>query len=177
MRAWNSYGDCDMGKLFLLFAALPLVDLFVLFRIGRAFGGGVSILLVLVSGVCGALLLRAASARVMGAWRASLARGTPPDDTVFSGVLSMFGCGLLITPGPISDVLGLALLIPAVRRKVAQHVGQRVFEAISRGAMRVNVQGPFVRGPEPRREVIDVEAEVVDPERPALEDKSRQLKG
>ena len=166
-----------MGKLFLLLAALPFVDLYTLFRIGSAWGGGVPIALVLVSALCGAILLRNAGTRVVGAWRSALAQGKPPDDSVFSGVLLMLGCGLLIMPGPISDMLGLTLLIPGVRKWIARDVGRRIFDAISRGSFRVVAgPGPFSPAPGTSRQVIDVEAEVVDRHPPDPDDKPPQLK-
>jgi UPF0716 protein FxsA len=166
-----------VGKLFLAFAALPVVDLYVLVRLGKAFGGGLPILLVLVSGLIGAVLMRGAGLRVVDAWRRALAQGTPPNDSVFSGVLLLLGCALFILPGLISDALGAALLIPAVRRGVAKAAGQRLFQSMQqRGTVRVvDFRDPFAEARvQPRRSVIDVEAEVVD-EKP-IEEPARQLK-
>jgi UPF0716 protein FxsA len=165
-----------VGKVFLAFAALPFVDLYVLVRLGKAFGGGLPILLVLASGLFGAVLMRVAGWRVVDAWRRALARGTPPNDSVFSGVLMLLGCALFIVPGLISDVLGAALLIPAVRRGVAKAAGQRLFQSMQRGPVRVvEFRDPFAHArPEARRAVIDVEAEVVDEKQ--VEEPARQLK-
>lgn len=166
-----------MGKFFLLFAALPLVDLYLLVRLGKAFGGGLPITLVLVSGLIGAVLMRTAGLRVIAAWRHALAEGTPPSDSVFSGVLMLLGCALFIMPGLISDALGASLMIPLVRRRVARAVGRRLFEAMQRGSLRVvEVRDPFSRQPAtPRRSIIDVEAEVVE-EKSVDDESPRQLK-
>jgi UPF0716 protein FxsA len=166
-----------VGKFFLLFAALPLVDLYLLVRLGKAFGGGLPIALVLISGLLGAVLLRTAGLRVIAAWRRALAEGTPPSDSVFSGVLMSLGCALFIMPGLISDVLGATLMIPAVRRRLAQAVGQRLFEAMQRGSLRVvEVRDPFSQqAAPPRRSIIDVDAEVID-EKQVGNESTRQLK-
>jgi UPF0716 protein FxsA len=166
-----------VGKFFLLFAALPLVDLYLLVRLGRAFGGGLPISLVLFSGVLGAVLIRTAGLRVIAAWRRALAEGTPPSDTVFSGILMLVGCALFIMPGLISDVLGASLMIPPVRRRLAQAVGQSLFEAMQRGSLRVvEVREPVShQGATPRRSFIDVEAEVID-EKTVDGKSTRQLK-
>jgi UPF0716 protein FxsA len=165
-----------VGKIFLAFAALPFVDLFVLVRLGKAFGAGLPILLVLVSALFGAVLMRVAGLRVVDAWRRALAQGTPPNDSVFSGVLMLLGCVLFIAPGLISDGLGAALLIPAVRRAVAKAAGQRLFQAMQRGSVRVvDFRGAAAESTAPAgRRVIDVEAEVVDEKQ--LEEPARQLK-
>lgn len=167
-----------MGKLFLLFAALPLVDMYLLVRLGKAFGGGLPLVLVLASGLLGFILIRTAGARVIQAWRSALAQGTPPSDSVFSGALMLFGCALFIMPGLISDLLGATLMIPAVRRQAARAVGARLFEAMQRGTFRmVDIQPPFPQSQSQvaarQRDVIDVEAEVVD-SKPANDD-PRQL--
>jgi UPF0716 protein FxsA len=168
-----------VGKFFLLFAALPLVDMFLLVRLGKAFGGGLPIGLVIASGLLGAILIRTAGLRVVDDWRRALAEGSAPGDSVFGGILLLFGCALFIMPGLISDVLGATLMIPAVRRRIAQQIGQRVFEAMRRGSVRVvDLQGgPFAQqSAAPRRSIIDVEAEVID-EKPVSDDESpRQLK-
>jgi len=167
-----------VGKFFLLFAALPLVDMYLLVRIGRAFGGWIPLVLVLVSGVLGAILIRTAGLRVIDAWRRALAQGTAPSDSVFSGVLMLFGCALFIMPGLISDALGAALMIPAVRRRVALAVGKRLFDAMQNGSMRVvQVQSPFAQpSVATRRQFIDVEAEVIEEKPASTDDLPPQLK-
>jgi UPF0716 protein FxsA len=166
-----------VGKFFLLFAALPLVDLYLLTRLGKAFGGGLPISLVLLSGLLGAVLIRTAGLRVIDAWRRALAAGTPPSDSVFSGILMLLGCALFIMPGLISDALGASLMIPPVRRRLAQAVGRRLFEAMQRGTLRVvEVRDPFVQqAATPRRSIIDVEAEVID-EKSVVDESPRHLK-
>lgn len=160
-----------------MFAALPLVDMYLLVRIGRAFGGSVPIMLVLGSGLLGAILIRVAGLRFVGALRHAVAQGAPPNDSVFSGVLMLFGCALFIMPGLISDALGATLMIPAVRRRLAHAVGTRLFEAMQSGSLGVvEVQSPFVQPSAARRSVIDVEAEVIEQKPAALDGPARQLK-
>jgi UPF0716 protein FxsA len=167
-----------VGKFFLLFAALPLVDMYLLVRIGRTFGGSVPIMLVLASGLLGAILIRVAGLRFVDALRHAIAQGAPPSDSVFSGVLMLFGCALFIMPGLISDALGATLMIPAVRRRMAHAVGTRLFETMRRSSMRVvEVQSPFSQpSAASRRSVIDVEAEVIEEKPAVLDDPPRQLK-
>ena len=157
-----------MGKLILLLAALPLVDLFVAFKLGELVGGETAVLYVLAVGVCGVLLMRRTGLRVVGAWRRAYAEGRRPDEGAASGALQFLACALLILPGVISDVLGLSLFVPAVRRAIAARVNRGIREAIERGTLhvaRANPEAPFVRGPT-RSPVIDVEAEVVETSEP-----------
>jgi UPF0716 protein FxsA len=150
-----------MRVLFLLFAVLPLLEVFVLFKLGRAYGAAVPALAILVSAVCGALVARIAGLRVLGEWRRALAQGTPPDSGVIDGVLVLLGCALLVMPGLISDVIGLGLLIPPLRRLAAREVTRRTLQAIQRGTLHVTQTA--VRSAPPASSVIDVEGEVVGP--------------
>jgi UPF0716 protein FxsA len=148
-----------MRALFLLFAVLPLLEVFILFKLGRAYGAAVPVLLILISAVFGVLVARTAGLRVLGEWRRAFAQGTPPDSGLTDGLLVLLGCALLVLPGVVSDVIGLGLLFPPVRRIAARVVTQRVVQAIQRGTIHVTTQ-TSVRSTRPS--VIDVEGEVVD---------------
>jgi UPF0716 protein FxsA len=155
-----------MRVLLLLFTVLPLLEVFVLFKLGRAYGATVPVLAILASALCGVAVARTAGLRVLGEWRRALAQGTPPDSGVIDGLLVLLGCALLVLPGVISDVIGIGLLIPPMRRLAARLVTQRMLQAIQRGALHVTQTS--VRSAQPRTSVIDVEGEVVDDERKQL---------
>jgi UPF0716 protein FxsA len=172
-----------LGKLFLLFMILPLVDLYVLLQIGERIGGVPALAMVVLSGALGAALARAEGTRVLRAWQQALAAGAVPQEGVVSGVLVFVGGALLITPGVISDAIGLLLLVPFTRRPIARWLAARVQRAIERGSIHVvhaqpGMPGPFGSGARPshepiRGQIIDVEAEVVEP---SPEGQRRQLK-
>ena len=148
-----------MGKLLLLFIALPIVDLWVLLRIGRAIGFWPAVGLVLVTGVAGAWLARAEGFRVLRSWHESLAAGRLPEEGVLSGVLILVGAAFLLSPGVITDVLGLALLFPPTRRLVAAGVRRRIGRQVNAGRVRVftfGVPGPGAPHREPSDDAIDV---------------------
>jgi UPF0716 protein FxsA len=158
-----------MRVLFLLFAVLPLLEVFVLFKLGRAYGAAVPVLAVVASALLGVVVARTAGLRVLGEWRRALAQGAPPDSGVIDGLLVLLGCALLVMPGVVSDVVGISLLIPPVRRLVARMVTQRVVSAIQRGNL--HVTQTTVRSARPVNSVIDVQGEVVD-----ASDDPKQLK-
>ena len=165
-----------MGKLFLLFAGLPLLDLFVLFKLGKAVGGSAVVLYVMVVGLCGAWLMRATGVRVVGAWRRAFAEGRPADEGAVAGGLQFLACALLIMPGVITDVLGLSLFVPQVRRAIARRVNRGIREAIERGTLHVahaSAQGGGVHRAPIRPSVIDVDGEVVE----AHEEPPKRLNG
>ena len=171
-----------MGKVILLLMALPVVDLYVLVRLGHAYGRALALGLMTVSALAGILLARWKGLRELRAWRRALAEGRTPDQGVVHGLLVLLSSVWLVMPGVISDVLAITLLVPAIRCWVAARVTQHVLAAIQRGGLQVMTQagaagggpGPAWSGqpgwPGPEREpsrepgVIDVEGEVVQPD-------------
>ena len=146
-----------MGKLFLLFTVLPILDLWLLLRIGRMVGFWPAVALVIATGLLGAWLARLEGFRVLQSWRESLAAGRLPEEGVLSGVLVLAGAALLVTPGVITDAIGLALLFPPSRRFIAAALRRSIRQRIEVGRVRVfTFGGPPPRPPDDRGEVIDV---------------------
>jgi UPF0716 protein FxsA len=154
-----------LGRLFILFTLVPAIELFLLIEIGQRLGGLTTLGLVLLTGALGAALAKAEGLRVLREWRSSLAEGRVPADSVASGALVLVGGVLLITPGVLTDVVGLSLLVPALRRPIAGYLLRRVETAIARGTLHVVHTHPASARPEAHtpwpRDVIDVEGESV----------------
>jgi UPF0716 protein FxsA len=119
-----------------IFIVVPLAELYVIFQVGDAIGVVWTILLLAADSVLGSLLLRSQGRSVWGRFNEALATGRMPHREVMDGVLVIFGGAFLITPGFITDIVGLILLIPPtraiVRRLVVKRLGQRV-EVRTRG--------------------------------------------
>lgn len=154
-----------MGKLFLLFTALPLVDLWVLLHIGRALGLWSTVALVVATGFAGAWLAKAEGLRVMREWQRALAEGRLPDEGVLSGALVLAGGLLLVTPGVISDAAGLFLLFPPTRRLAAAGVRRWLRGQIASGRIHVVTRGGSGRPRPGSDEPIDVTPRREPPER------------
>jgi UPF0716 protein FxsA len=145
-----------VGKLFILFTALPLLDLWLLLRIGRAIGFWPAVGLVVATGFIGAWLARAEGFRVLRSWQASLSAGRLPEDGVLSGVLVLVGAALLVAPGVITDAIGLALLFPPTRRLAAAGLRRRIARRVQAGRVRVVTFGGPSAPREPDDDYIDV---------------------
>lgn len=165
-----------MARILLLLVLLPLLELYVLFQIGARVGFFPTVLGVLVVGFAGAALARHRAGRVWQQWREALAEGRPPSEGLADALLLLLAGALLILPGVISDVLGLALLVPAVRRYAADALQRSMEARIARGSVRVygvpmsgmpgaGVPGARSQRPAPRPgvpAVIDVEGELIE---------------
>jgi UPF0716 protein FxsA len=140
--------------LVLLFIAVPLVELYVILQVGDAIGAVWTVLLLAADSVLGSVLLRSQGRVVWRRFNEALAAGRMPHREVQDGVLVIFGGAFLITPGFITDVFGLLMLLPPTRaliRRIAMRVISR------RVTMRVAASGGPVEGTateyeaEPRR--------------------------
>jgi UPF0716 protein FxsA len=143
-----------VGRLFLLFVAVPLLDLWLLLRIGRGLGFWPTIALVVVTGMTGAWLAKIEGLRVLRAWQRAVAEGRLPEEGVLSGALVLVGALLLVTPGVITDVAGLALLFPPTRRLAARGLRRWLERQVRTGRVRVVTFGDV--GPRRPGDVIDV---------------------
>lgn len=126
-----------MGKLLLLFTVVPLVELYLLLLVDDLIGFWPTVAIVLATGVTGAALARFEGLRVLSQWRKALFRGKVPEDGVLSGLLVLVGGVLLVTPGVLTDVVGLFLFIPPTRRWVASWFRRRIERKIEAGQIQV----------------------------------------
>jgi UPF0716 protein FxsA len=108
--------------LFLLFTVLPIVELAILIRIGEATHWWVPIALVIFTGIAGAVLARWQGLRVYQRIREDTRAGRMPADALVDGFLILLAGILLVTPGVLTDLFGIAFLIPPVRALVKRGV-------------------------------------------------------
>ena len=113
-----------------LFIVVPLAELYVILKVGDAIGAPWTIALLAADSVLGSLLLRAQGRAVWRRFNETMASGRVPHREVIDGVLVIFGGAFLVTPGFLTDIVGLILLIPptraVVRRLLARRLGRRI---------------------------------------------------
>jgi UPF0716 protein FxsA len=104
-----------------MFVLLPLAELYVILKVGDAIGVGWTILLLAADSVLGAALLRSQGRAVWRRFNEALSAGHMPQREIQDGVLVIFGGAFLITPGFITDVIGLLLLLPPTRAVIRRY--------------------------------------------------------
>lgn len=113
----------------LLFIVVPIVELYVILQVGDAIGAVPTILLLAADSAIGAILLRSQGRSVWRQFNAVMRSGRVPHRELLDGVAVIFGGALLLTPGFITDVVGLLLLLPPsralVRRTALRRIGRR----------------------------------------------------
>ena len=126
-----------LGRLLLLFTIVPLLELYLLIEVGSRLGAGVTVILIALTGGVGALLARMQGFRVILQIRERLEQGRLPADELLGGGLIVAGGLLLVTPGLLTDVVGLALLLPFVRSRVVEWVKRFLRRKIQEGNIHV----------------------------------------
>jgi UPF0716 protein FxsA len=104
--------------LFLLFVVLPLVELTLLLILASMTHWTVSLALVIITGLSGSFLLHRQGTKTFYRVRDELVAGRVPADAVLDGMLLITAGALLLTPGVLTDAVGLVLLIPISRQWV-----------------------------------------------------------
>ena len=126
-----------MGRLLLLFIAVPAVELILLIEIGQRVGTLATIGIILGTGIVGASLARQQGMSTFARLRNDLADGRLPAEPIVDGVLILVAGAVLITPGVLTDLVGFLLLVPACRRLIKRVVKRRFERAMRAGTVSV----------------------------------------
>ncbi|MFT0212576.1 FxsA family protein [Pseudomonas sp. F1_0610] len=109
----------------IIFLVFSLLELFLLIKVGGAIGAGMTILLLVLSGILGVSLIRIAGVSTAVKARERLAQGQMPNREMAQGLFMALAGFLLLLPGFITDILGLLLLLPSIRSLVGQQLQRR----------------------------------------------------
>lgn len=115
-----------MPYLFLLFVAIPVAEIGLFIAIGGRIGLLPTLGLVLVTAALGAYLVNSQGSAVVRRATAALRAGQFPGAELANGALIIFGGALLLTPGFLTDVAGLLLMVPALRERLRGYGARRL---------------------------------------------------
>ena len=141
--------------LIVIFIVVPLAELYVILKVADSLlGWPLTIALLAADSLLGSWLLRSQGRAVWNRFNEAVRAGRVPHDEVIDGVLVIFGGAFLITPGFITDVIGLVLLVPPTRRMV-RRLARRSIERRTVGS----VAGPAGRSRRRRDGARDYDVE------------------
>jgi UPF0716 protein FxsA len=119
-------------RLIIIFAAIPLLELYLLLAVGQRLGPVWTIALVLATAALGAYLSKSQGLRTLERMRENMSRGVAPAGELVSGALILLAGVLLLTPGFLTDAAGFCLLIPPLRQRIIQLVQRKLMERTNR---------------------------------------------
>jgi UPF0716 protein FxsA len=150
--------------LVLLFIAVPIAELAVIIQVGQAIGIWWTIALLIADSLLGTWLMRHQGRASWRRFNEAVQVGRVPAREVLDGALVIFGGALLLTPGFITDILGLFLLLPPTRAVVRGILTRRLAHRMVASATR----GPTTPGHfDVEGTAVDVDAEPIEPRREA----------
>ncbi len=153
-----------MGYLLLLLIGMPLIEIAVFITVGERVGLWPTLGLVVATAFVGAALLRIQGLAALSEARASLARDEFPVTQVFDGLCLLIAGALLMTPGFVTDALGLLLFLPRFRAALRRALWRYL---VTKGEVRTWTDADeFRTGPRPRGgpTIIEGEFEEIPPE-------------
>jgi UPF0716 protein FxsA len=124
-------------KLFLAFTLIPFFEIYLLIKIGYYLGAFNTILVVIVTGLLGAYLAKLQGIKTMTRVRESLNRGELPAEQMLDAVLIFVAGIVLLTPGFITDLAGIAILIPNTRFWFKRWLRKKFDQWISENRMNI----------------------------------------
>ena len=149
--------------LFVLFIAVPLLEIYVLIQVGQVIGPWWTILLLVLDSILGTWLIKREGSRAWRALRQALETGRMPGKELADGALILIGGTLMLSPGFVTDAFGVLLILPltrpAARRLLSAVIGKRLLA----GTVVANARHPGPGtptsspggGPVVRGEVVD----------------------
>ena len=156
--------------LLLLLIVVPTVEIAVIIAVGNWLGPIPTVLLLVASSVVGVWLLRHQGRRSWWAFRDAARAGRTPATEASEGVLVLLAGLLMVLPGFVTDLIGVVLILPPVRRFAGRRVLQRVARRLPPelanevlGPMRVKARrgaAGDVHTPGPRRSEEVIEGEI-----------------
>jgi UPF0716 protein FxsA len=121
---------------FLLFIAVPILEIYVIIQVGEAIGVLPTIALLIIDSFVGAWLMRSQGRTVWARFTGALEAGRPPAQEVLDGALVIVGGALGLAPGFVTDAVGLFLIAPPSRALVRRFIVRRLTR---HGAVRLGV--------------------------------------
>jgi UPF0716 protein FxsA len=146
--------------LFVAFVVVPLVEIYVLIQVGQVIGAWWTIALLIADSLLGSWLIRREGRRAWQALTTALQSGRMPARELADGALILIGGTLMLTPGFVSDAVGLFVIVP-VTRPLARRVLTRL---VTRHLAVGFVDGPNAHHPGPGPDGRVVRGEVVEDE-------------
>jgi len=102
-------------KLFLAFTIIPVLEIYLLIKLGSFLGALNTVIIVILTGIIGAYLAKLEGLHTMTKVREALNRGEMPAEGMLDALLILVAGIVLLTPGFLTDIAGLLILIPQTR--------------------------------------------------------------
>ena len=108
--------------LFFIFISIPLIEIILFIQLGSLIGLWLTLLTVLITAIIGTIIVRAQGLAAISRLQSSFSRLENPSEPLANGAMILISGALLLTPGFLTDAIGFAFLIPAVRLNIYRYM-------------------------------------------------------
>lgn len=126
--------------LFLLFIIIPIIEIMVLMNVGAWLGAWPTIAIVIFTAWIGAKNVRQQGIATMNSVQSKMAQGQMPSNEIVAGLMLLVAGVLLVTPGFVTDIFGLSLLVPQVRNSIVKAVQKHLVTSQANGSSNFHFQ-------------------------------------
>ena len=117
----------------ILFIGIPVVEMYILIKVGGIIGPLPTIGLVVLTATVGLALLKHEGLATLHRVQAKLNTGEIPGVELLEGIMLLVGGALLLTPGFVTDAIGFTCILPGLRQPIAQWLLSKVGHRIMAG--------------------------------------------
>ena len=114
------------APLLLAFVVVPVLEIYVLIQVGQVIGPWWTILLLVLDSILGTWLIKREGRRAWLALREQVETGRMPHRELADGALIVLGGALMLSPGFVTDALGILLILPVTVVPPAADVVRRL---------------------------------------------------
>jgi UPF0716 protein FxsA len=133
--------------LLLLFIFVPIIEIGLFIQVGGFLGLWPTIALVLITAFVGASLVRSQGIQTLMSVQGRLQQGEMPAQQILEGVMLAVAGVLLLTPGFMTDALGMLVLLPAPRAMIAKKMMEKMVVSNMSGGFHAGGQAGFGQSP------------------------------
>lgn len=159
-------------RLLLMLTVIPLLEIYFLFQISDSIGFSNTLLIVIGTGLLGAWLLRKQGHSILMEIQSQTQQNKIPSDAIAKGFMTFVGGLLLLTPGVLTDLLGISLIFPFTQGFWKKYFTNQWKNGLASGSVKFYSGNPFQQGPfqnrppeddvfrenRPNNNVIDIKA-------------------
>jgi UPF0716 protein FxsA len=125
-------------KLFLLFTLIPVIELSLLIEIGSYIGILNTVVIVILTAIAGAYMVRMEGMGVMYRIQKNMQEGKFPGEELISGAMILVAGALLLTPGFFTDLIGFLMVVPVTRGYISNMIKKYLEKKMSNGDFHIN---------------------------------------
>ena len=129
-----------MRKIILLFILLPILDLYILIKASQTMGFGVTVVLIILTGIAGYYLAKTEGRLVIRKINNAMSQGNIPGNEILIGFSIFIGGFLLLLPGIVTDIIGITMVLPGTRNFYKEYFRGKIEKMINKGYTKIMIR-------------------------------------